>query len=167
MVRVTDPTPTLFVRHGHANWVRLQTLMTLRWIAIAGQILAILVAVRAFDLQLELGLCFAAIGLSVIANLVALFVYPRNKRMTEAEVAGMLLFDIVQLILAAGADGGPAQPVRAADPGARHDLGHGAALADHGAAWRGCDRARHGGHARGTCRCTPTRERCCECRRSS
>jgi two-component system sensor histidine kinase RegB len=94
---VTDPTATLFVQRGHANWVRLQTLMTLRWIAIAGQILAILVAVKAYDLQLEIGLCFVAIGLAAIANLVALFVYPKNKRMTETEVAGILLFDIVQL----------------------------------------------------------------------
>ncbi len=94
---MTDTPPTLFVQRGHPNWVRLHTLMTLRWIAIAGQIFAIAVAVEAFDLKLELGLCFAAIGLAAIANLVALFVYPKNKRMTELEVAGMLLFDIVQL----------------------------------------------------------------------
>jgi two-component system sensor histidine kinase RegB len=72
-------------------------MVALRWIAIAGQLLAILVAVRAFDLQIDLGLCAIAIGLAVIANLVAMFVYPRNKRLTEAQVAGMLLFDIVQL----------------------------------------------------------------------
>ena len=93
---MTDPTP-LFVQRGHANWVRLHTLMTLRWIAITGQVLAILVAVRAFDLQLHIGLCFVAIGLAATANVVAHFVYPENKRMTELEVAGMLLFDIVQL----------------------------------------------------------------------
>lgn len=94
---MTDPTPSLFVQRGHANWVRLQTLMTLRWIAIGGQLLAILVTVKAFDLQIEIGLCAIAIGLAAIANLVAHFVYPKNKRMSEVQVAGMLFFDIVQL----------------------------------------------------------------------
>jgi two-component system sensor histidine kinase RegB len=94
---MTDTSPTLFVQRGHANWVRLHTLMTLRWIAVAGQLLAIFVALEALDLKLELGLCAAAIGLAVIANLVALFIYPKNKRMSEVEVAGMLLFDILQL----------------------------------------------------------------------
>jgi two-component system sensor histidine kinase RegB len=87
----------MFVQRGHANWVRLHTLMTLRWIAVTGQVLAIVVAMQIYDLSLDLGLCFAAIGLAVIANLVALFVYPKNKRMSEVEVAAMLLFDILQL----------------------------------------------------------------------
>ena len=94
---MTDPTPTLFVQRGHANWVRLHTMIALRWIAIAGQLLAIFVAIRAFDLQLEIGLCAIAIGLAVIANLVAQAVYPRNKRLTEPQVAVMLLVDIAQL----------------------------------------------------------------------
>ncbi len=84
-------------RESRSNWVRLRTLIVLRWIAIFGQLSAITVAQRLFDLDLDLGLCFLAIGASIVANLVAVFVYPENTRLTESEVAGMLLFDISQL----------------------------------------------------------------------
>jgi len=80
-----------------SNWVRLRTLIVLRWIAIFGQLLAILIAQRLFSLNLDLGLCLMAIGASVIANLIAIFVYPENKRLTESEVMMMLVFDIAQL----------------------------------------------------------------------
>jgi two-component system sensor histidine kinase RegB len=91
-----DPTLTLF-KSRRSNWVRLRTLIVLRWIAIAGQLGAITVAQRLYDLDLELGLCFLAIGAAITANLIAVFVYPENKRLTESEVAVMLLFDISQL----------------------------------------------------------------------
>jgi two-component system, sensor histidine kinase RegB len=91
-----DPTLALF-KSRRSNWVRLRTLVVLRWIAIAGQLAAITVAQRLFDLDLELGLCFLAIGAAITANLIAVFVYPENKRLSESEVAVMLLFDISQL----------------------------------------------------------------------
>lgn len=91
-----DPTSALF-NTRRSNWVRLRTLIVLRWIAIAGQLAAITVAQRLFDLDLELGLCFLAIGAAITANLIAIFVYPENKRLTEGEVAVMLFFDISQL----------------------------------------------------------------------
>ena len=84
--------------HGpRANWVRLRTLIVLRWIAIFGQLVAITVASRMFNLDLNIGLCFLAIGISIIANLIAVFIFPENKRLTEGEVTGMLIFDILQL----------------------------------------------------------------------
>ncbi len=91
-----DPTLALF-KSRRSNWVRLRTLVVLRWIAIAGQLGAITVAQRLFNLDLELGLCFLAIGAAITANLIAVFVYPENKRLSESEVAVMLLFDISQL----------------------------------------------------------------------
>ena len=91
-----DPTLALF-KSRRSNWVRLRTLVVLRWIAIAGQLTAITVAQRLFDLDLEIGLSFLAIGAAITANLVAVFVYPENKRLSESEVAAMLLFDIAQL----------------------------------------------------------------------
>ncbi len=84
--------------HRHrSNWVPLRTLIVLRWIAIFGQLAAITIAQRQFDLNLNIGLCFLAIGISITANLVAVFVYPENKRLSEGEVAAMLLFDVGQL----------------------------------------------------------------------
>lgn len=94
---MANPTLGLFDASHRVNWVRLRTLIVLRWIAIAGQLAAITVAQRLFDLNLELGLAFLAIGASITANLIAIFVYPENKRLSELEVALHLLFDITQL----------------------------------------------------------------------
>ncbi len=94
---MTTPFAGLPTEERRSDWVRLRTLIVLRWIAIVGQLSAILVAQRWFDLNLNLGLCLMAVGASVIANLVAIFIYPENKRLSENEVMWMLIFDITQL----------------------------------------------------------------------
>jgi len=97
--------------HGpRSNWVRLRTLIVLRWIAIFGQLAAITVALRLFDLDLNVGLCFMVIGISIMANLIAVFIYPENKRLSEAEVGGMLIFDILQLTFLVFLTGGLSNP---------------------------------------------------------
>lgn len=93
-----------------SNWVRLRTLIVLRWIAIAGQIGAITVAQRMFDLTLDLGLDYLVVGALVISNLVATFVYPKNKRLSEAEMVALLLFDITQLAVLLYLTGGLNNP---------------------------------------------------------
>jgi two-component system sensor histidine kinase RegB len=80
-----------------ANWIRLRSLILLRWFAIAGQLTAITVAQQLYGLQLELGLCYLAVGASVIANLVAIFVFPENKRLTETQNMLTVMFDLLQL----------------------------------------------------------------------
>lgn len=80
-----------------ANWIRLRTMILLRWVAITGQLIAITVAQLVYGLQLELGLCYFAIGVSVIGNLVATFIFPENKRLSEVENLAMVLFDLLQL----------------------------------------------------------------------
>ena len=94
---MSDTTSGLINTGARADWIRLRTLIVLRWVAIAGQVVAINVALLVFDLQLELGLCYLAVSVSIIANFFAIFVYPENKRLTETEAAGMILFDISQL----------------------------------------------------------------------
>lgn len=79
------------------NLIRMRTMIVLRWIAIIGQLTAIEVAQRLYNLQLELGLCYLTVGISVVANLLAMFLYPENKRLSEAENLLMFLFDILQL----------------------------------------------------------------------
>jgi len=69
----------------------------LRWVAIVGQLTAILVGQFIYGLQLELGLCYFAVGLSIIGNLVAAFVFPENKRLSERENLSMVMFDLLQL----------------------------------------------------------------------
>ncbi|WP_147126529.1 sensor histidine kinase RegB [Shimia ponticola] len=90
--------------------IRLRTLVLLRWVAIAGQLMAITIAQRLYDLQLELGLCYLAVGVSVLGNLVAVWAYPENKRLTETETLLMLIFDVLQLCFLLSLTGGLSNP---------------------------------------------------------
>ncbi|MEL6550803.1 MAG: ActS/PrrB/RegB family redox-sensitive histidine kinase [Pseudomonadota bacterium] len=89
--------PTISPGDERRNWIRLRTLVVLRWVAIVGQLLAVTIAQRIYELQLEIGLCYLAIGMSVFANLTAVWIYPENKRLTEMETFLFLLFDLIQL----------------------------------------------------------------------
>jgi len=94
---MTDLSRELLNANRRSNWIRLRTFIMLRWIAICGQIVALLVARYSFDLELHYGLCLMAVGVSVIGNLIATIVYPENKLLTEKENMAMLLFDVLQL----------------------------------------------------------------------
>lgn len=94
---MAQPDLELFVGRDRSNWIRLRTLILLRWVAIVGQLIALTVAQRFFSLQLDLGLCYLAVGVSVIGNLIAIFVFPENKRLSETENLAMVMFDLVQL----------------------------------------------------------------------
>lgn len=80
-----------------ANWIRLRTMIVLRWVAIAGQFFAVTVTPLLFGVQLEMGWCYFTIGVSVIGNLVATFIFPENKRLSERQNMAMVMFDLVQL----------------------------------------------------------------------
>jgi two-component system sensor histidine kinase RegB len=106
IVAIVDPVGGVM----RGEFVRLRTLILLRWGAILGQVTAIFVAWQYFDIDLDLGLCFATVGAAVIANLFAIFVYPRSKRLTEGEVLTMLTFDIAQLAVLLALTGGLNNP---------------------------------------------------------
>jgi len=93
-----------------SNWLRLQTLILLRWMAIAGQLAALVVATQGYGITLPLGLCYLAIGAAVIANLVLVTVYPANKRLNVVEALVALLFDVAQLSALLFLTGGLANP---------------------------------------------------------
>ncbi len=92
-----DSNMSLWPGKERSSWIRLRTLILLRWVAIVGQITAITVAQWLYNMQIEVGLCYLAIGVSVVANLVAIFIFPENKRLTEYENFLMVLFDLLQL----------------------------------------------------------------------
>ena len=89
--------PAFKTEERRSNWVRLRTLIVLRWIAITGQLTAIGVALWFFGLNLDVGLSFMAIGAAIVANLIAIFLYPQSRRLSEHEVTSMLTFDLAQL----------------------------------------------------------------------
>jgi two-component system sensor histidine kinase RegB len=101
---------TLPEGEGRDNWVRLRTLILLRWMAIAGQLAAIFVADRYYALQLPLGLCYLAVGASIVANLFSITLFPENKRLTETEAFFTLLFDLAQLAFLIFVTGGLTNP---------------------------------------------------------
>ncbi len=98
--------------HGQprSSWIRLRTMILLRWVAIAGQLTAITIATQVFGLQLEIGLCLLTVGISVIGNLVAIFVFPKSKRLSEFENFMMVLFDLLQLAFLLYLTGGLSNP---------------------------------------------------------
>ncbi|WP_425039994.1 sensor histidine kinase RegB [Primorskyibacter sp. S187A] len=94
---MSDSPSEFTMNRQRGNWIRLRTMILLRWVAIVGQMTALIVAQRYFSLQLELGLCYLAIGVSVVGNLIAIAVFPENKRLSETENTLMALFDLLQL----------------------------------------------------------------------
>lgn len=97
-------------RDTRSEWIRLRTLIILRWVAIGGQIAALTVADLVVGMQLPLGLCYLIIGAAVISNLVASFVFPGNTRLSEASAKFTLLFDVSQLAALLALTGGLNNP---------------------------------------------------------
>ncbi len=77
--------------------MRLRTLLVLRWLAILGQTATVVVASFYMGLRVELGMCFLAIGASVLSNMVAMAVFPANQRLRDSDAMLTLLFDLTQL----------------------------------------------------------------------
>ncbi len=102
--------PDMFQDQSRSDWVRLRTLVILRWVAITGQIVAVVVALRIYNLQIETGLIALTIGASIVANLVSSFIYPQSRRLSEREASLMLVFDVLQLGLLLYLTGGLNNP---------------------------------------------------------
>ena len=88
----------LFNMQARGAWVRLRTLVTLRWIAIAGQITAVLAASQVMQFQLPLVYCALLISASASVNVVAHLIYPSEKRLSERGTLLSLFFDLAQLV---------------------------------------------------------------------
>lgn len=100
----------LFTNQARSEWIRLRTLILLRWMAVTGQIIALLTAHYWVKLDLQIGLCFIAISMSVIFNLFAGFILPVNKRLSKRAAMLSLLFDLSQLIVLLYLTGGLSNP---------------------------------------------------------
>jgi len=95
---------------GPSDWVRLRTLILLRWMAIVGQLAALAVAWRYYRIELHLGVCLAVVGTAVVFNLVSIYFNPQSKRLSELETLLALLFDTLQLSLLLFLTGGLNNP---------------------------------------------------------
>ncbi len=107
---VDDTVHGFFNESRRSNWIRLRTMILLRWFAIAGQLAAIIIGTWLYNLDLETGLCMLVVGVSVVGNLIASFIFPENKRLTEFENLLMVLFDVFQLAFLLFLTGGLSNP---------------------------------------------------------
>jgi hypothetical protein len=82
---------------GEIGRVRLQTLILIRWIALAGQIVAILFVRFWLGFDLPLALTFGAVGISALVNISLVIRYPTSTRLSDGEAAFYLAFDTIQL----------------------------------------------------------------------
>lgn len=107
---MTDQSVNLFSNQARSEWVRLRTLTSLRWMAIIGQLLAVLVAHFYVGLKLELMLIGMTIGASVLLNLFTSLRLPQTRRLTELQTTLMLIFDLIQLVCLLYLTGGLSNP---------------------------------------------------------
>lgn len=77
--------------------VRLRTLTTLRWLAVAGQLSAILIVHFALGFPVPLGLCLAVIAASVWLNFFIIWRFSSQRYLADREAAAYISFDIAQL----------------------------------------------------------------------
>ena len=101
---------SLFDVRARGDWVRLRTLVMLRWMAIAGQAGAVLFATQVLSFDLPLSMCALAISASVSFNVILHIVYHSEKRLSERGTLFSLLFDLVQLVVMLIMCGGLSNP---------------------------------------------------------
>ncbi|TKD26175.1 ActS/PrrB/RegB family redox-sensitive histidine kinase [Rhodobacter capsulatus] len=111
MMRAVDrPEFDMSASLSHQEWVRLRTLILLRWAAVVGQLAALIAAYGYYDIALNLPMCIGTIGFAVAANIAAIYLYPESRRLSQAEVTATLLFDTAQLALLLSLTGGLNNP---------------------------------------------------------
>lgn len=77
--------------------LRIRTLVTQRWTAIAGQVAAVTLCGAGLGLDLPYAACFSLIGLSFWLNLILHFASPGQRLALDWETALQLTFDTLQL----------------------------------------------------------------------
>lgn len=106
VARVAPPTAPV----DHAGRKNLLLLIQLRWIAVAGQILSILIVRYGFGAALPLPEMAGVIAALVSLNLASLLRLYRRARVTNLELFAALLFDVAALTLQLYLSGGVDNP---------------------------------------------------------
>ncbi|MFG1352791.1 ActS/PrrB/RegB family redox-sensitive histidine kinase [Xanthobacter autotrophicus] len=83
--------------HGRSFGLRLDTLIRLRWLAISGQVLALVVVNLGLGFPLPLTSCLAVVGLSALVNVLLRVKYPVARRLGDAAAGPLLAYDVLQL----------------------------------------------------------------------
>lgn len=102
--------PTFLEDHSLRHRLRLQTLTRLRWLAVAGQSLAVLVIAHGFGFRFHEALCFALIACSAWLNIFLSVRFPAAHRLPPLAAMAVLSFDVLQLFGLLFMTGGLANP---------------------------------------------------------
>ena len=86
-----------FTKSVRGDWIRLLTLTYLRWLAVFGQLLALLVGYYILHLDFNLMVCLGLILLSSLLNIMSTIYFPKTKRLSEYQNMLLLLYDLLQL----------------------------------------------------------------------
>lgn len=90
--------------------LRLSTINNTRWLAIAGQLAAVLFVATVLHFQLPIIACLFLIALAAILNLALTRLFPTNKRLRPVGVFAVLIFDVAQLAGLLALTGGLTNP---------------------------------------------------------
>jgi two-component system sensor histidine kinase RegB len=94
----------------NARRLRLDTLVRLRWLAVTGQSLAVVIVHFGLGFALPFAACLILIGISAALNIAIRIRYPASHRLHDDTATGLLAFDIVQLALLLFLTGGLQNP---------------------------------------------------------
>jgi two-component system, sensor histidine kinase RegB len=94
---VATPPPVFTWRFSRHQHVRLRTLNLWRWLAVTGQLGAIVIVFFGFEYKLPAGWCFVIIAASAIFNIILMWTYPQSALLSERDATAFLAFDVLQL----------------------------------------------------------------------
>lgn len=109
-ISMAEPNAHILSHEARFSWVRLRTLVMLRWMTIAGQSAALSIAVTWVKVDIRVDLAASIIGLAVAFNIVATVVFPENRRLSPCAALLTLLFDLTQLAALLALAGGLMNP---------------------------------------------------------
>ena len=79
------------------RYVRLDTILRLRWLAVLGQLAAIFIVAQGLEFDVPVIPCLAVVGLSALLNLVLQIAFNPMQRLEPAYAAALLALNIVEL----------------------------------------------------------------------
>lgn len=102
--------PHLRVTGPHHFGISLEALINLRWLAIAGQTVALAIVEWGLDFSLPAVPAFAVVGITAAANIALRLVYGSTYRLSDKEAGALLAFDTLQLAMLLYLTGGLVNP---------------------------------------------------------
>ena len=109
--------------------MRLDTLVRLRWLAVFGQLAAVLVVHFGLEFEVPIWPCLAVIALAALLNVALRLSFPQTQWLEPDRAAWLLAFDIAELAALLYLTGGLENPFSFLLLGPGADLGDGAAAA--------------------------------------